>query len=360
MCVIIVKPANETLSEEDLKSCYKNNPDGIGWMYAEDGKVIADKFIPNSFEEVQEVFDKLHSIDAVIHFRYLTTGDLSVPHCHPFRVLRKGRRTPDMFMMHNGTFPITARTGENDTIAFKNQILKPVLTRDPSLITDDNFLEMVAGMDSWSRLCFLTGEGVVVRTRAHSWVKRGECLLSNSYSTVSTHREKPKTSTRSLPVLGKKKPEYKWIKDETTGIWEYVDKDGNVLKRQTNTGKVVSLNNLQSPLKVKDEDTSGTSHLALTGDALLNQDVLKSMSTAELEKWIEEDETDVVNTLLLSYSAYILGDKLADLGVAYGFDPSFSDVLDFVQMYPEEVIDFVQTGYYKTIEEYTEYFNESH
>lgn len=47
MCIAIVKPQGTEISDEYLKNCFENNPDGAGIAYARDGKLYIVKGIFN-------------------------------------------------------------------------------------------------------------------------------------------------------------------------------------------------------------------------------------------------------------------------------------------------------------------------
>lgn len=336
MCVIIVKPKTSTLSEDNLRSCYENNPDGMGYMYVEKGRVVAHKFQPDTFEEVKAAFDKLKDIDAVIHFRYLTTGSYSLAHCHPFRVLKKHGGKPDIFMMHNGTFTVSTKAGENDTIAYNNQVLKPILGNNPSLLKDDKFMKMLENMDNWSRLCFMTSDGDTVVTRRDKWITVNGCLLSNDYSLNPNHR-----TPTTVPPYNKKGH---WVKKDDESGWIWIDENDNVTKTITKPKPVTSV----APLRIEYDGDD---------DILLTQQTLKSMPEEELHKWIEEDPEDVIITLLNCFSHMILLNEMIDMGISYGGSVTETDLDYYISAYPESVVEFIKTGYDAKSLEYTEYFH---
>ena len=53
MCIAIYKPEGKVISQDILKECYDSNPDGAGFMYAEDKKLHIQKgfFSYGSFYE---------------------------------------------------------------------------------------------------------------------------------------------------------------------------------------------------------------------------------------------------------------------------------------------------------------------
>ena len=43
MCIAIYKPKGNTISKDTLKNCFDNNPDGSGFMYAQNDKLVVKK-----------------------------------------------------------------------------------------------------------------------------------------------------------------------------------------------------------------------------------------------------------------------------------------------------------------------------
>ena len=59
MCIIVVKDKNKPLPKlEYLKNCFENNPDGMGFMYLKNNKVIIDKGYM-TYKSFEKRFDKL-------------------------------------------------------------------------------------------------------------------------------------------------------------------------------------------------------------------------------------------------------------------------------------------------------------
>ena len=61
MCIAIYKPADKILSQETLTECYDSNPDGAGFMYAQDKKLHIEKGF-FSYESFYQAF-KQHEHD---------------------------------------------------------------------------------------------------------------------------------------------------------------------------------------------------------------------------------------------------------------------------------------------------------
>lgn len=95
MCIAILKPKDKTISKETLKTCSKNNPDGMGFACLENGKVHIYKFM--EFDEFYDEYIK-HEQDStmIIHFRIATHGKVELKNCHPFKLNHR------MALVHNG------------------------------------------------------------------------------------------------------------------------------------------------------------------------------------------------------------------------------------------------------------------
>lgn len=73
-------------SKKTLLNCYNNNPDGCGFMYNDNDKVVIKKGFFN-FEDFYKTLNKvddLKSKDVVMHFRIATSGGINKEKCHPF------------------------------------------------------------------------------------------------------------------------------------------------------------------------------------------------------------------------------------------------------------------------------------
>jgi len=326
MCVIIVKPANASMPDGYLETCYDNNPDGLGYMYAKDGRVIADKFIPKSFAEVKEVWDQLESVEAIIHLRWLTTGERVKGHCHPFRILKDNAISHDLFFMHNGTFTIDQYEGENDTISFKNSILKPILVNDPNILHSKKFINILEGMDSWSRLAFLSGDGQITLTRERSWVTHEGCKLSNNYSTTPGYRD---------PILSY----YPYSGGYTpTGS-----------KRATEEPKKEVATILPfTRVKGANDALEGDVYSLITqewegpGVDMEEVNVLASLPECDLVTWLKEDFDDAVEVFMTKYNEMQLADLISCMGIGFAAKPLEEDVEYLITEYPETAIEFIK------------------
>ena len=114
MCIIVYKPAGKRLpSENILKNCFINNPDGAGIMIkTEKGIQIQKgymyfKHLKNAITELEKQYNT-KELEIAIHFRYATHGTINEGNCHPFPLSRKTKELTDKqgifdsAIMHNG------------------------------------------------------------------------------------------------------------------------------------------------------------------------------------------------------------------------------------------------------------------
>lgn len=132
MCVIAYKPMNTAFMPESvLRECFKNNPDGAGFMFAHNGKVHIrkgymdfDSFM-NALTEVRTKYgDK---IPYVMHFRISTQAGVNQQCCHPYPLsanmndLKQLSTSADIGIAHNGIISLTSDSkvkDYNDTMKF--------------------------------------------------------------------------------------------------------------------------------------------------------------------------------------------------------------------------------------------------
>lgn len=117
MCIIVAKEKGiEIPSKEILETCFRRNPDGAGFMYVKDNKVIIDK----GYMDFKSFYKRLTKLDKklklkdkalVMHFRIGTHGKNDRSTTHPFPIsnndsdLKQTYFTTDLGMAHNGIIP---------------------------------------------------------------------------------------------------------------------------------------------------------------------------------------------------------------------------------------------------------------
>lgn len=115
MCIIVVKDKDKQLPKlEYLENCFDSNPDGAGFMYTKQNKVIIDKgymtyksFL-KQYNKLCRKFNNFENKSLIMHFRIGTAGSNSKENTHPYPItdsiskLHSHYIKTDLGMVHNG------------------------------------------------------------------------------------------------------------------------------------------------------------------------------------------------------------------------------------------------------------------
>ena len=123
MCLAIVCPVGSFVPLDFLKQGWVSNPDGAGYAFTRDGKVVVKKgygklktFMEDYHKDVRDNDESAF----LVHFRIRTMGDRSDKNTHPFII-------PNGAMIHNGSLTGTNckyDVGDSDTSAFASRFGK--------------------------------------------------------------------------------------------------------------------------------------------------------------------------------------------------------------------------------------------
>ena len=168
MCLIIHKPRRIDVPEWLVESAIWNNSDGFGVM-SRNG-IDKKKFVTVS--DAMACIESHDDSDAAIHFRFRTSGNVSLANVHPFRVR-------NMHLMHNGTmYEYTGRKQKSDTRAFCDEWLEPLIraghTPNKRTIEDE--------IGATNVLAIMFPDGNIKKYNAHLGMHMGNLWLSNSYA----------------------------------------------------------------------------------------------------------------------------------------------------------------------------------
>ena len=130
MCIIAIKKVGINVPDDSLiETMFESNPDGAGFMYNKDGRVIIRKgymtlkALKTALEDVYKEVDTLNTT-FVYHFRIATHGSVKPSLTHPFPIsnkigiLLKTSYETDVAVAHNGIIPIKTRTDISDTMEY--------------------------------------------------------------------------------------------------------------------------------------------------------------------------------------------------------------------------------------------------
>jgi len=189
MCIIIAKPMGIAMPDAETRErCFRANPDGAGFMFA-DGKTVRIRkgfMTLESFEEALE--EELAGFDTtetavVMHFRIATSGTVSQATCHPFPIsgdaekMRETRLDSRFGIAHNGV--ISGRTtynGWSDTMDFVADVVAPLMRMNPSFMHSSDALELLEGACQ-SKLAIMDNSGEIATVG--KFIEDGGVLYSN-------------------------------------------------------------------------------------------------------------------------------------------------------------------------------------
>lgn len=201
MCIAIYKPKDKVLSLATLKECYTSNPDGAGFMYAENKKLHIEKGF-FSFQSFYDAFKKHETKQAVIHFRIKTHGKIDTTNCHPFAVNNA------IGFVHNGIISGFGDANHSDTIGFNQSILQPLVSKWGNLaLFQDPIIDLIEGRIGYSKLVFLDRHGnhKIMNEHKGSW-DDGVWYSNDSY----------KPYVAPVTTYDWKDSKYDWKKNVTT------------------------------------------------------------------------------------------------------------------------------------------------
>ena len=184
MCIAILKTKNGTITDEQLKNCYRRNKDGAGIAYTVNNKLIIEKGIFNMDEFVAAVraAEQICDNNMLIHCRITTSGNIDTLNCHP-HVLNA-----NMCMIHNGVLHIDVPKNSlvSDTIIYCNKYLKQFRNKD--LLHNRALTEYIAeNIGDNNKFVFLNNKGEynIINEEVGHW-KDGVWYSNNSYEGYAT------------------------------------------------------------------------------------------------------------------------------------------------------------------------------
>lgn len=169
MCIIAMKPEGVTLSDAKLYHMWKNNPDGAGFMYAEDGKLKIVKGLMTYMHFRQALDEAGPTRKIVMHFRIRTHGAIKPEMTHPFWI------NNNLGMAHNGV--ITKLAGETTTLRSDTAVFAAKLANEYSnpldAIKNPFHRAMIESFIGYSKLVFMdaTGKHYIFNENMGTWDK---------------------------------------------------------------------------------------------------------------------------------------------------------------------------------------------
>lgn len=194
MCVIAVsRKGIRQPTFTQIKTMWRNNPDGAGYMVAGNGYV----WIKKGFMRLDDLLDALHdekfNADAsvVYHFRISTQGGVNPGMTHPFPLNKSLTETDIMCQMgfaHNGVIRMTANpTSEySDTALFVRRYM-PYLIRNKDSIFSYPVQEMIQEL-THSKWAIMNEDGDIATIGYFTTDEQGREFSNNSFKSVTWGR----------------------------------------------------------------------------------------------------------------------------------------------------------------------------
>lgn len=153
VCIAVMKSANKKINKTTLRRCYTANPDGAGFMFAEDNELHVKKGY-FTFDEFYKEYKPHENKQVLIHFRIKTHGPVDKTNCHPFLVNKS------LGFIHNGIISGYGNDKQSDTIDFNNAILKKLVAKHGNnSLFDDPMTALIENIIGYSKLVFLDRHG---------------------------------------------------------------------------------------------------------------------------------------------------------------------------------------------------------
>ena len=183
MCIAVYIPEKKNLTDQQIKNCFANNPDGAGIMWQENGKVHIQK----GFFKVEELIKAFREIPITVprglHCRIATSGKISTECCHPFPIIKdiksmgRAECIVDSAVIHNGVISFcTPHEGLlspfSDTMVFARDFLYPMGNK-----INTQAFKILFEQSNTSKLLIFNKDKII---RMGTWIEDGGVYFSNT------------------------------------------------------------------------------------------------------------------------------------------------------------------------------------
>lgn len=154
MCLAIYKPGGVIVPSDAYRNGFASNSHGAGFSYVEDGKLVTVKGL-FTFDDFWRAFQPHENKQAIVHFRFATSGLRDNDNCHPFEI------SSDTAMIHNGVLSIERNVNpdRSDTWHYCELVLRPFAARDPNFFVRPDVVFMGEAAIGHDKFCFLRADG---------------------------------------------------------------------------------------------------------------------------------------------------------------------------------------------------------
>lgn len=199
MCIIVVKDKHNPLPKKEyLRNCFDNNPDGAGFMYLKNNRVVIDKgyMTYNDFEKrydkLCKKFNNFDNLPLILHFRIGTSSKNSKENTHPYPIsddkkeLHKTYLKTSLGIVHNGIIheynPSKKERDINDTQKFIMEYLYPLYKNWSTFYKNKHILKGI-NLITDSKFAFLDKYGKIKLVGDFEEDENGIKYSNNNYKT---------------------------------------------------------------------------------------------------------------------------------------------------------------------------------
>lgn len=180
MCLLVHQPAAVTFDAGFLADVHAQNRDGLGIMYAENGRLHVYKTLPTTAAEFIDFYNA-HAADreCIWHARMQTHGDIDIDNCHPYRV------TDSIYLAHNGVLSSgnDADVTRSDTWHFIHNVIQPAAEHNPEIIQRPEWQTFIGSMIGRSnKFGLMTSSGDAIIINREAGIEFEGAWLSNTYA----------------------------------------------------------------------------------------------------------------------------------------------------------------------------------
>lgn len=189
MCIAIFKPGHApAIPYERFMTCATNNPDGMGFMWVENGQIRMLKSVPHcptkqymSFRDDVMAFYKDYArveatgVNIVLHFRIMTHGKICLANTHPFFV----NDEQTLAYVHNGMLDVPSTDEKSDSRVFGQRFLRYL---NPAALNDLVALKLLDEIVSPSKIILMDNQSqvTIINASAGTW-KEGSWYSNSSF-----------------------------------------------------------------------------------------------------------------------------------------------------------------------------------
>lgn len=214
MCLLVQQPATVSFTDAFLNDVYSKNHDGLGIMYAADGKVHVYKCLPANAQDFVDFYRKHgENKDCIWHARMRTHGDVDHDNCHPYHV------TDDIYLAHNGVLSTGNKADDtkSDTWHFIKHVMRPALTANPDLMLDEEWLDFIGDIiGSGNKFGLMRSDGKSAVINRDSGLEVMQSWLSNTYAWTPS---KFGVASRQTTSYYSSRNDYRW-----SSAWDKEDR----------------------------------------------------------------------------------------------------------------------------------------